>query len=85
MLSDEILKSCLAGKTFRTNQAIEERGDDGQPVMMGDKPKMTYVPHVRPMTSDDVLNSYEAESQYVVISKDGTKHRIEKGQKKSGK
>jgi hypothetical protein len=82
MLADDLLKKCLAGKTFRTNQAIPVLGDDGKPVVVNGKAKVQYVPHVRPMTDEDVLNSYETDSHYVVISNDGTKHRIEKGKKK---
>lgn len=82
MLADDILKQCVAGKTFRTNQTIEVRDSEGKPVMAHGKPKVQYVPHVRPMTEEDVLNSYETDSHYVVISNDGTKHRIEKGKKK---
>lgn len=80
MLSDEVLKKCLAGKSFRTNQAIEEQDSEGKPVMVNGKPKAKYVPHVRKMTPGDVLNSYETDEQYVVISKDGSKYRLEKGE-----
>lgn len=83
MLADDILKKCVAGKSFRTNQGIEVRDGEGKPVVVNGKPKMQYVPHVRPMTEEDVLNSYETDSHYVVISNDGTKHRVEKGKKKA--
>ncbi len=82
MLADDILKQCVAGKSFRTNQGIEVRDGEGKSVLVKGQPKLQYVPHMRPMTEDDVLNSYETETHYVVISNDGSKHRIEKGKKK---
>ncbi|HNP80134.1 MAG TPA: hypothetical protein PKN47_01625 [Nitrospira sp.] len=78
MLADDILKQCVAGKTFRTNQAIEVRDSEGKPVIAHGKPKVQYVPHVRPMKVSDVLHSYETDVQFVVISNDGSKYRIEK-------
>lgn len=68
----------LKGLTFRTNKAIEMKDEDGKPVMVGGKPRMTYIPVERDLKEDDVLNAYESGGEMVIVTKDGRKYRVAK-------
>lgn len=61
------VKEAIRDLKFKTNQAIEDR----------ETKKKTYAPAVRPMTESDVLSWKYVGDQLVIVSKDGTKHRIE--------
>lgn len=69
----------IEGLTFRTNKALPVLDDStGKPVQEGGRPKMRHIPDLRPMTADDVLKAYFDNGQVVLVSKDGSKHRIGK-------
>ena len=60
------VKKVIEGLKFKTNQAIEDK----------ETKKKSYVPHERPMTEDDVLSYAMKDGVVVIVSKDGTKHRV---------
>ncbi len=72
------LKPYLKGLTFRTNKAVDMKDDNGKPVLVGGKPRMTYIPVERELREEDVLNVREADGELVIVTKDGRKYRIEK-------
>lgn len=73
------IAKALDGVEFRTNKALPVLDDStGKPVLEGGKPKLRYVPDLRAMTAGDVLNAYYAEGVLVIVSKDGSKHRVTK-------
>lgn len=72
------LKSYLKGLTFRTNKAVEMKDENGEPVMVGGKPRMSYIPVERELRDEDVLNVREADGELVIVTKDGRKYRVEK-------
>jgi len=72
------LKPYLKGLTFRTNKAVEMKDENGKPVLVGGKPRMTYIPVERELREEDVLNVREADGELVIVTKDGRKYRVEK-------
>lgn len=66
------VKQAIAGLTFKTNQAIEDKETN----------KKSYVPRERPMREDDVLSYKVDDDGVTIVSKDGSKHRVAgKGEK----
>jgi hypothetical protein len=63
---DVNVKEAIRGLKFRHNQKIEDK----------DTKKVRYAPAERPMTEDDVLATRREGNQLVIVSKDGTKHRV---------
>lgn len=76
------LAQAIKGLRFRTNKAIPVLDDaTGQPIVEGGKEKVRYIPDLRPMEVSDVLKAYMADGQLVIVAKDGSKHRLNKGGK----
>lgn len=76
------LAKAIKGLRFRTNKAIPVLDDaTGQPIVEGGKEKVRYIADLRPMEVDDVLKAYMADGQLVIVAKDGSKHRLNKGGK----
>jgi hypothetical protein len=72
------LKPYLKGLTFRTSKAVEMKDENGKPVMVGGKPRMTYMPVERELQEGDVLSVATVGDQMVIVTKDGRKYRVEK-------
>lgn len=72
------LKPYLRGLAFRTNKAIEMKDENGKPILMGGKPRLTYIPVEREMQEGDVLSHAVVGDEIVLITKDGRKYRIQK-------
>lgn len=68
----------LKGLTFRTNKALEMKDENGKTVMVGGKPRMTYIPVDRDLAPDDVLSAAEVGDEMVLVTKDGRKYRVAK-------
>lgn len=76
------LAKAIKGLRFRINKAIPVLDDaTGQPIVEGGKEKVRYIPDLRPMEADDVLKAYLAAGQLVIVAKDGSKHRLNRGGK----
>lgn len=76
------IAEAIKGLRFRTNKAIPVLDDaTGQPIVEGGKEKVRYIADLRPMKRDDVLKAYMADGQLVIVAKDGSKHRLNKGGK----
>ena len=61
------VKEAIKGLRFKTNQVMEDK----------ESKKKTYAPSVRPMTDEDVLSWKYVGDTLTIVSKDGTKHRVE--------
>lgn len=71
------LASYLKGLVFRTNKAVEVT-ENGKPVMVGGKPRMTFIPVERDLQEGDVLKSCVDGDDMVIVTKDGRKYRVKK-------
>ena len=73
------IAKAIEGLTFRTNKEIPVLDDStGKPVMEGGKPKVRYVPDERPLRPKDVLSAAFDGAALVIVTADGSKHRIGK-------
>lgn len=66
------ISQAVQGLRFRTNQEMPDREDPK---------KKIRVPHERPMTPADVMDSVVTENVCTLVCKDGSKHRVELGGK----
>lgn len=77
--SASAIAKAMEGLQFRTNKEIPIVDDStGKPVKENGKPKVRYVPDLRPMTKDDLLNACYDGNELVLVSKDGSKYRTGK-------
>lgn len=73
--SKAAIEKAIAGLQFRTNKELPVLDDNGKPIKEGGKPKVRYVPDLRPMTAKDVLSAaYNSEGRLVIVAKDGSKY-----------
>lgn len=76
-VSRAAIGKALAGLKFRTNKGIPDMDKTtGKPVMEDGKPKLRYVPDLRPMMMGDVLSAAMVGDELVIVTKDGSKHRV---------
>lgn len=70
------IKEAIKGLKFRESQKQESTDEDGRKAVQ-------HVPVVRDLTEDDVLKTrVDEDGTLVIISGDGTKHRVKpKGKK----
>lgn len=77
--SAAVIAKAIEGLTFRTNKSLPVVDDStGKPIVENGKPKVRYVPDIRPMTKADVLSARYDGNELVLVAKDGSKHRIAK-------
>lgn len=79
--SPAAIARAIEGLQFRTNKELPVLDDStGKPLKENGKVKMRYVPDLRPMTAKDVLSAgYDGDGALVIVAKDGSKYRSEKG------
>ena len=78
--SPAAIAKAIDGLQFRTNKELPVLDDNGKPVKENGRAKVRYVPDLRPMTARDVLSAaYDGDGQLVIVAKDGSKYRINKG------
>lgn len=79
------VKAALKGLTFRDVKA-EPVLEEGKPKKdKQNKPVTKNVAITRPMTEEDILDWAGTEEGLVIVSKDGTKHRIVEAKKDAAK
>jgi hypothetical protein len=76
MLTTE-MKQAMVGLCYRDVRQEPVMGDDGKPKKDRDgNPVLRHVPHTRPMAEADVLDAKIIGTTCVLVSRDGTKHRV---------